>query len=130
GARGEMRERGGMRPGVMAPWSAKPENTRPEARRTRRAVAAGEQAAADDRGDDVDELVADALAGLDGVELEQGVHAGEPGHQANGHEQADLHPGHRHADGPGADRGSADREDPVADVGAEQDPGRDDHEDD
>src|SRR5918996_6401762 len=64
----------------------------------RRAVPAGEQAAADDRGDDVEELVADALAGLHGVEREQRVHPVEPAHQGHAHEQADLHLVHRHPD--------------------------------
>src|ERR671915_776395 len=70
----------------------------------RRAVAAGEQAAADHRGDDVEELVAHALAGLHGVEREQGVHPVEPAHERDAHEQADLHLVHRDADRAGAGR--------------------------
>src|SRR6478736_4977534 len=42
------------------------------------AVAAGEEGSADDGGDDVEELVPDAVAGLEGVELVEGVHADEP----------------------------------------------------
>src|SRR5258707_11591421 len=44
----------------------------------RGAVSAGQQAAADHRGDNVDELVADTLPGLHRVEREQQMHPGEP----------------------------------------------------
>ena len=54
-------------PKISAPMAAPTADRRP--------VTAGQQAAADHRGDDADELVADVLAGLDGVEPEQGVHA-------------------------------------------------------
>src|SRR5919112_3015240 len=57
------------------------EDERAERGADRRAVAAGEQGATDDRGDDVDELVADAEAGLDGAEVEQQVHPEEPGQE-------------------------------------------------
>src|SRR6476661_10062388 len=47
------------------------------------AVAAGEHRAADDRRDDVEELVADAVAGLERVVVVQVVHAGEPGQEGH-----------------------------------------------
>src|ERR671921_1763561 len=89
------------------------------------AVAAGQEAAADDRGDDVDELVADAQAGLHRGEVEQQVHAVEPGQERHAHEQANFDLGDGDADGAGGVLVAADGEDPVADLGAEQDPGAD-----
>ena len=64
--------------------------------------------------DDVDELLADALAGLHGVEREQQVHAEEPGRETDGHEQADLDRRDRNADSTGALLVTADGENPVA----------------
>src|SRR3712207_6533550 len=52
--------------GVDDALGGHPEDDRADGGADRRAVAAGEQAAADHRGDDVEELVADALAGLHG----------------------------------------------------------------
>src|SRR5215218_854985 len=80
------------------------------------AVAAGEERATHDGGDDVEELVADAVAGLERVVVVQVVHAGEPGEEGNGHEEADLDPGDR--DTHRASRGgvAADGVDPVADL--------------
>ena len=88
------------------------------------AVAAGHQGATHHRGDDVDELVAQAVAGLDDVEVVQGVHAGEPAEEPDGHEQADLDPGDRHTDRTGRRGVAADGVDPVADLGPLQDVGR------
>ena len=70
--------------------------------------------------DDVEELVADTLAGLHGVEREQQVHSHEPGAEADEHEQTDLDPGDRHADGTSRVLVATDREDPVADSGLHQ----------
>src|SRR6476661_4250757 len=50
------------------------------------AVAAGQERAADDRRDDVEELVADAVAGLEGVVVVEVVHAGEPAQEGHRHE--------------------------------------------
>src|SRR6476620_2922477 len=85
------------------------------------AVAAGEQRATHDRGDDVEELVADAVAGLEGVELVERVHADEPAEERHAHEQADLDGLDRDADGTGGVGVAADGVDPVADLGALED---------
>src|SRR4051794_14423633 len=100
-----------------------------EDRADRGAVAAGEQTAADDGRGDVDQLLADALAGLHGVEGEQLVHAEEPGTETHGHEQRDLGELHGDTDGPRGLLAAADREDPVAVLGAQQHPGGDGRED-
>src|SRR6478752_7553309 len=63
------------------------------------AVAAGEQRAAHDRSDDVEELVADAVASLQDVEVVEVVHAGEPAEERHGHEEAHLDGGDGHTDG-------------------------------
>ena len=86
------------------------------------AVAAGHQGATDHRGDDVEELVAHTVAGLEHVEVVQVVHAGEPAEEPDGHEQADLDPGDRHTDRAGRRGVSADGVDPVADLGPGEDP--------
>src|SRR6476661_5731660 len=85
------------------------------------AVAAGEQRATHDRGDDVEELVADAVAGLEGVELVERVHADEPAEERHAHEEADLDGLDRDADGTGGVGVAADGVDPVADLGALED---------
>src|SRR5690606_31998959 len=87
------------------------------------AVAAGEQAAADHRRHDVEQLAADALTGLLRPGGGDQVHAAEPGEEADRHEQADLDLGDRHADRAGAVRAAAHRVDPVPDPGAQQHPG-------
>ena len=84
------------------------------------AAAAGEGAAADHCGDDVEEFVADTVAGLDGVEGEEGVHAYEPGGEADEHEEGDFDPTDWYADGSGGFLVAADGEDPVAEFGFEQ----------
>src|SRR3954451_5955397 len=80
------------------------------------AVATGEQGSAYHRGDDVEELVTHAVAGLQHIEVVEVVHSGEPGEEGHRHEQADLDTYDR--DTHGASRGSiaADGEDPVADT--------------
>ena len=62
-------------PSTMIPICAMPSDRRTERGADHRAVAAGEQAAADDRGDDELELAPDALVALDPAELNRGHHA-------------------------------------------------------
>src|SRR6478735_6191913 len=88
------------------------------------AVAARQQRAADDRRDDVEELVADAVAGLQDVEVVEVVHAGEPAEERDGHEEADLDGGDGHADRSGGRRVATHGIDPVADLGALEHIGR------
>src|SRR6185312_2661625 len=76
---------------------------------------AGQQAAPDHRGDDVDELVAHPLTRLHGIEREQQMHPGEPGTKPDKHEQPDLHRGHRHTHRPRTFLIPTHGEDPVAD---------------
>src|ERR1700738_2960538 len=91
----------------------------------RRAEAAGEETASDDCRDYVEELVSDALAGLDGVEREQDVHAHKPRHHTDHHEEADLRLVHWHTHGARAVCVAANRKDPVADARLEQHHGAD-----
>ena len=80
----------GVPAGVDDAEAGHAEDERADRDADRVAVAAGEQRAADDRGDDVEELVADAVAGLQRVEPVEGVHADEPAEERHRHEQADL----------------------------------------
>ena len=82
-----------------------------------RAVAAGHQAATDDGGDDVLELQADALVGLDRAVAQGDQRAGEAAAQRHGDEQADLDLAGGHTDRPGGVLVAADGEDPVAPLG-------------
>ena len=59
------------------------------------------------------------------VVLKRQQHADQPAGDSGGHEQPDLGLEHRHADLAGAGLGAADREDPVAGPGPQQDPGGD-----
>src|SRR3954471_5658343 len=68
----------GVPAGVDDAQAGHAEDERADGDADRVAEAAGEQGAADHRGDDVEELVADAAAGLQRVEAEQLVHADEP----------------------------------------------------
>src|SRR6185312_196722 len=119
----------GVEPGEHDALGGHAEDERADRGADHAAVAAGQEAAADDRGDDVDELVPDAQPGLHRGEVEQQVHAVEPGQERHAHEQADLDLGDGDADGAGGIGVAAGGEDPVADLGAEQDPGadRDEH---
>ena len=79
-----------------------------------RAVAAGQQAAADDGGDDVLELQAGALVGLHGAVAQGDEHAGQAAAHRHRDEQPDLDLVGGHAHGPGRLLVAADGEDPVA----------------
>src|SRR4029450_5664854 len=68
------------------------------------AVAAGQQCSAHYCGDDVEELIPHAVAGLQRVEPVQVVHAGEPAEEGHRHKKSDLDPSHRHADSTSAGR--------------------------
>src|SRR5699024_9875326 len=94
------------------------------------AASTGHGHATDDGGDDVEELIAHALAGLDGVEGEQVVHAQEPGGETDEHEQGDLHALDGNTDRAGGLLVTADGEDPVAEAGLEQQVGAQSHEQD
>src|SRR4051794_36403746 len=83
-------------------------------------VAAGEPHAAHDRRDDVEELVADAVAGLQDVEVVEVVHPAEPAQKCDRHEQANLYPHDGHTDGSRGTRVPTNSEDPVTDLGARQ----------
>ena len=90
------------------------DDRRAQRRADRGAEAARQHAAADDRGDDVLELLADALAGLRGRQPQRDHDARQRAHERRGHEQPDLHARDRHADVAGGVRVTADAEDPVA----------------
>src|SRR4051812_47195003 len=111
-----------VEPGVDDALHGHAEDERADRGTDRGAVAAGEQAAAHDRGDDVAELVPDAEAGLHRGGVEQQVHAVEPAQERHAHEQADLDLRDGHADRAGGRGVAADGEDPVAGPGAQQDP--------
>ena len=70
------------------------------------------------------------VAGLEHVEVVQGVHAGEPAEKPYGHEQADLDPGDRHTDRAGRRGVPTHGVDPVSDLGPGEDPLRQHDEDD
>ncbi len=104
-----------FQPENWMPMNAMPMIARAERRADRGAEAAGEHAAADDRGDDVLELLADALAGL-GARQPQRDHDARCSAQTKlvAMNRPDLHALDGHADVARGAGVTADAEDPVA----------------
>ena len=89
------------------------------------AFTTGQRATADDCGNDVEELIAHALACLDGVEGEEVVHTDKPRSKPDEHEQVNLHAVDGHTDGVRGVFVATDGEHPVTKAGLVQNKTRD-----
>ena len=107
---------------------AMPRMAAPNAAPDDRAVAAGQQAAADDGRDDEDELAPDALVGLDPAQADGRDDAEQRGGGRGHHEERDLGARDRDADVARGHGIAADGVDPVAEAGAREQPRADDRE--
>ena len=120
----------GIPPGERDADARHSEDERPNRGANHGPIATRQAAAANDGGDDVDELLADALALQRRSETQRRHDADQPRRARRGHEQRDLHPVDRHPHAARRFDVAPHGEDPASVVGAEQDPGGDQRDDD
>src|ERR671916_390179 len=114
----------GVDPGEEDSLAYHPEDERPEHRADDRTVAAREEHASDNGGDNGLELPELTPEHVGGASVEDRDRREQRRGDRGRHEEQNLHPAHRHADVARGDRVATGPEDPVPKSRAHQDPGR------